>query len=59
MIVSSQANISDTPCDQKSPRPPEAGVLRRHKHKYRQTDRHMDIAVSRLNQPQVDSVKFI
>ena len=36
--VSSQANIRDTPFDQKSPGHPEVGVLNCH----RQTDRHTD-----------------
>ena len=35
-----QANISDTHFDQKSPRPPELGVLQRHRHTDTQTDGH-------------------
>ena len=40
IIVSSLANISDTPFNQKSPLPPEEGVLNYHT----QTYRHLDIA---------------
>ena len=36
--VSLQSNISNTPFDQKSPQPPEQGVLQRH----RQTEGHRD-----------------
>ena len=38
-IVSSQANISDKPFDQKSPEPPEEGVLVCHRQTNKQTDR--------------------
>ena len=38
--MSSQANISDTPFDQKTPGHPEVGVLRRHKQIDRQTNGH-------------------
>ena len=38
-IVSLQPNISDTPFDQRSPRPPEEGISRRHRQTDRQTDR--------------------
>ena len=34
------ANISDTPFDQKFPRPPEEGVLNCHRQTNKQTDRH-------------------
>ena len=37
-IVSSQPNISNTFFDQRSPRPPEEGVSRRHRHTTTQTD---------------------
>ena len=39
-IVSWQANISDTPFDQRSLRPPEVGVLNCHRQTHRLTDRH-------------------
>ena len=35
-----QAIISDTPCDQRSPQPPEVAVLRWRKQTDRQTDGH-------------------
>ena len=41
-FVSLQPNISNMPFDQKSPQPPEEGVLRRHRQKNRQTDGHRD-----------------
>ena len=37
-----QTNISNTPFNQRSPRPPEVGVLRRHRQKDRHTDGHGD-----------------
>ena len=37
--VALQPNISDMPFDQKSPRPPEGGVLNCHRQTDRQTDR--------------------
>ena len=40
--MSSHANISDTPLDQRSPRPPKEGVLNSHGHTDRQTDGHGD-----------------
>ena len=36
--MSSHANISDTPFDQRSPQPLEEGVLNCHRHTERQTD---------------------
>ena len=36
--MSSQPNFCDTPFDQKSPQPPEEGVLRRHIQTHSQTD---------------------
>ena len=45
--MSLQANISNTPFDQKSPGHPEVGVLNGPKHK----DRWTDIATLCLNQP--------
>ena len=41
-MVSSQANISDTPFDQKSPGHPEVGVLNCHRQTDRQTNGHRD-----------------
>ena len=41
-IVSSHGNISDTPYDERSPRPPEKGVLNCHRQTHRQTDGHRD-----------------
>ena len=37
-IVSSHANISNTPFDQRSPQPPGEGVLNYHRQTHRQTD---------------------
>ena len=56
-IVSLQPNISDTPFDQKSPRPPEEGVLNCHTHTDRQTDGHRN-SMTELAQ-WTDSVKKI
>ena len=47
-ILSSHANISDTPFDKRSTRPPEEGVLIFHKHKDTETDRHTDMTESTL-----------
>ena len=41
-VWSSQANISDTPFSQKSPGHPEVGVLNRHRHLHRPTNRQTD-----------------
>ena len=41
-MLSLHANISDTPWDQRSPRPPEEGVLNCHRHTDRQTDTQTD-----------------
>ena len=35
-----ETNISDMPCDQKSPQPPVEGVLQRHRQTHKQTDGH-------------------
>ena len=40
--MSSQANISNTPFDQRSQRPPEVGVSQRHRQTHKQTDKHGD-----------------
>ena len=54
-IVSSQANVSDTPFDQKSPGHPEVGVLNCYKHKniqtYRPTDGHGDSMIESAQGP--------
>ena len=41
--MSLQANISDTPFNQKSEQPPEKGVLRRHTHTDIQTSNHLQL----------------
>ena len=56
--MSLQANISNTPFDQKFFRPSEVGVLQWHTHTNKQTYKQTDIADSRLNQPRADSVKI-
>ena len=40
--MSSQANINNTPFNQKSPRPPEVGVSQRHRPTDIQTNGHCD-----------------
>ena len=51
LIVSSHYNISDTPFDQRSPRPPEESVLKCHRQTERQRDIPMYIATLWLNRP--------
>ena len=48
--MSLNANISDTPFNQRSPRPPEEGVLRHHRHTYIHTNEHLNWPMGRFSE---------